>query len=180
GGNATGYRLQVADTSRGVTDRRHGSAAAIHGLAGPGLLGAPRVSAEQALATATPGGVALGAIAWRPQRLHGVCVEPGGLVAGEGFELLVHPQAVALVGTEAVLDRDVDVAALLATGGRPGDDLHRAGAWSHMHPGAAGKQQGRGDHGRQRKQAHGQLRQRKRKRTGLWPRARESCKTPED
>src|SRR3546814_16258444 len=46
---------------------------------------------------AAPGGELLVAVQRRAERADGVGADPGGLVAGPGFELLSHPPGVALV-----------------------------------------------------------------------------------
>src|SRR3546814_17992783 len=46
---------------------------------------------------AAPGGELLVAVQRRAERADGVGADPGGLVAGQGFELFAHPQVVALV-----------------------------------------------------------------------------------
>src|SRR5690606_38239930 len=81
--------------------------------------------------------------------------EARGLVAGQRFQLVAHPQRVAVVEGDALLHRNLDLAALLAAGRRPGDHAHRAGPGRHVHPGATGGEQEGGSGNRH--QAHGQV-----------------------
>src|SRR3546814_9893668 len=104
---------------------------------------------------AAPGGELLVAVQRRAERADGVGADPGGLVAGQGFELFAHPQVVALVDEgHLVGHRNAYFAALLAAGRGGGHPLHRLGAGRHVYPGATGQAKDGGGAGGKRQEAH--------------------------
>src|SRR3546814_2484898 len=93
----------------------------------------------------------------RGQRADGVGADPRGLVAGQGFELLAHPQVVAFVDQgHLVGHRYADLAALLAVGRRCGRHLSRPGTGRHVPPGTAGPAEDGGGAGGGSRASHGQ------------------------
>src|SRR5690606_28438726 len=78
--------------------------------------GPPRVRRRSA--AAAPDREALRAILEAVQGLDDVAAQARGLVAGQDLQLVADPQAVALVEPDLLLDRDLDLAALLAGRGR--------------------------------------------------------------
>src|SRR5690606_23789068 len=104
---------------------------------------------ESRSSAATPDREPLRAVLEAVQGLDDVAAQARGLVAGQDLQLIADAQAVAFVEPYLLLDRDLDLAALLTARRRGGNHPHRLCPRGHVHPGAAGKhdQDGSGDGG---------------------------------
>src|SRR5690606_9034679 len=129
--NTEPYRVAFSPPRRLAAPEQTGFMAT-GGLRGPPAPSAAAAPAREALAAAGGAGDGMDRIG----------AEPGRLVAGQGLKLVAHLEGVALDEGDRVLDRDLDLAPLLAAARGSADHLHRAGTGRHVDPGAGGQEQG--------------------------------------
>ena len=90
------------------------------------------------LLVAAPGDEPLFAGLGRCDRLYGVGAQARGLVARQCFQLFAHLELVAFVEGDAVLHRNLNLAASIAARRRLFDYLHFGSTGRHVYPGAGG------------------------------------------